>query len=102
MGRILANVETVIEGQRRALRLVTAVLAAGGHSLLEAGTGKTTLAKALAISVGLEFKRVQFTPGPAALGPHRGLDLRPAREPLPLPPGAEAVEEIAEHGALPG
>ena len=58
-------VRTVVRGQDAALRNILACLAAGGHALVEdvPGTGKTTLAKAIARSVGgAAFKRVQFTP----------------------------------------
>ena len=58
-------VGTVVRGQESALRNILACLAAGGHALVEdvPGTGKTTLAKAIARAVsGAVFKRVQFTP----------------------------------------
>lgn len=61
---ITRNIETVMKGQAAAIRLLLAAFASGGHVLLEdyPGTGKTTLAKALALSVGAEYRRVQFTP----------------------------------------
>jgi len=62
--RLTAQLGGVLQGQAPAIRLVAAAFASGGHVLLEdyPGTGKTTLAKALAISLGLHFQRVQFTP----------------------------------------
>lgn len=61
---ILANLEKVIYGKTKELRLVMCTFFAGGHLLLDdiPGTGKTSLARALAVSVGGGSKRVQFTP----------------------------------------
>ncbi len=54
----------VIRGKEQVLQLLFAALFAEGHVLMEdvPGTGKTTLAKALALSVTADFSRIQFTP----------------------------------------
>ena len=62
--RIIGNVEKVIVGKRRQLVLSMVAWLSGGHLLLEdvPGVAKTMLARALANSVGCQFKRVQCTP----------------------------------------
>jgi MoxR-like ATPase len=58
-----ANIERVLVGKPEAVRLAIVALLARGHLLIEdvPGVGKTTLAQALARSLGLAFQRIQFT-----------------------------------------
>jgi MoxR-like ATPase len=62
--RIAANVSRVVQGKPEVVRLALVVLLAEGHLLVEdvPGTGKTTLAKALAASIDASVRRIQFTP----------------------------------------
>lgn len=73
--------ESVILGKSREIRLLVAALLADGHVLIEdvPGTGKTTLARALAEAAGLEFRRVQFTPDLLPADLTGGAVWRPAR-----------------------
>ena len=63
-GTVLDEVERAIVGKRALLENVMAAVLADGHVLLEdnPGLGKTLLAKSFATALGLDFKRIQFTP----------------------------------------
>jgi MoxR-like ATPase len=62
--RIRENVKRVIVGKDDVIDLMLVAVLSEGHVLLEdvPGTGKTTLAKSIAISLGCTFRRIQFTP----------------------------------------
>ena len=61
---VVDNVATVVHGKREVIELCVIAMLAEGHLLIEdvPGVGKTSLAKALSISVECSWKRVQFTP----------------------------------------
>jgi MoxR-like ATPase len=61
--RLVDQISRIIVGKRTQIEDAVACLLAGGHLLIEdvPGVGKTTLAHALAVSLGLDFRRVQFT-----------------------------------------
>ncbi len=63
LARLIDQISTIIVGKRPQIVDSIACLLAGGHLLIEdvPGVGKTTLAHAIAVSLGLRFARVQFT-----------------------------------------
>ena len=63
LDRVLNQVSHIILGKEHQIRLALSCLLAGGHLLIEdiPGVGKTTLAHALAATLGLNFQRIQFT-----------------------------------------
>ncbi len=62
--RVISNISLVIVGKEAVIELCLVALLCEGHVLLEdvPGIGKTTLAKAIARSIGCSFRRIQFTP----------------------------------------
>ena len=63
LSQLITQVSTIVVGKRTQIEDCLACLLAGGHLLIEdvPGVGKTTLAHALAVSLGLRFSRTQFT-----------------------------------------
>jgi MoxR-like ATPase len=63
-GRVINEVERAVVGKRLLLEKMLAAIVVGGHVLLEdyPGLAKTLIAKSFATALGLEFKRIQFTP----------------------------------------
>src|SRR5258708_14573551 len=94
--RIVQEVRKVAVGQAHVVEVLLAGTAVGGHVLLEGvpGVAKTLLANAFARAIGVEFRRVQFTPVMMPSLPPRTIALLPGglrfppRPPLPklLPP----------------
>ena len=85
--RLVEALEHVVLGQPAAVRETVAALLARGHVLLEGvpGTAKTLLVRALGLALGLEFRRIQFTPdlmpsditGVSSLSAPGGFSFRP-------------------------
>jgi MoxR-like ATPase len=61
---ILTEIEKAVIGKRKPLEVILTAILSGGHILIEdfPGLGKTLIAKSLAATLGLDFKRIQFTP----------------------------------------
>jgi MoxR-like ATPase len=64
INKVVENVEQVVVGKRKEVTLSLIAMLSGGHVLLEdvPGVGKTMMVRAIAKSIGANFKRIQFTP----------------------------------------
>jgi MoxR-like ATPase len=87
--RLMASLRRVILGKDDVIAQLLVGLVAGGHVLMEdvPGVGKTTLARALARALDLDFKRVQFTPDLMPTDILGGAILRPADGTFEFRPG---------------
>ena len=104
-GHLIASVEKVIVGKHEAVTLAVAVWLAEGHLLIEdvPGVAKTMLARAMALSAGCTFKRIQCTPdlqpsdvlGEPYVDPQSGrTEFRFGREQAPNPT-IKAIKAVA-------
>src|SRR4030066_2136049 len=61
---VITEIERAVVGRYELLETIMAAVLAGGHILLEdyPGLGKTLIARSFALALGIEFKRIQFTP----------------------------------------
>jgi MoxR-like ATPase len=98
---VLERVERAVVGKREALTIVLAGILAGGHVLVEdfPGLGKTLAARSFAQTLGLEFRRLQFTPDllPADITGSFTYDMRGSEftfRPGPLFTGLLLADEI--------
>ena len=78
-GKVIDEVERAVVGKRDLLETIMASVLAGGHILLEdyPGLGKTLIARSFASALGLDFKRIQFTPDLFARRYYRRLYFQP-------------------------
>lgn len=86
---VCAEIDTVVVGKRSVIELVFVAMCAGGHVLLEdlPGTGKTTLARAMAAAIGGKSSRVQFTPDLLPADITGGLVYNPETSKMAFRPG---------------